>query len=970
MQQRSTKAGSNQQTRRNVTNAVQRQTAIGEGPSQSPSLGFISSNNGPLDHLLYLQGMVGNRAVGRLIQAKLAISQPGDQYEREADRVADTVIRMPEPAPHEEEATPVQTKPLTPQITLLVQRESAQLPEEAEEKVVVTSPLVQRVPVAVREDDEEEKVTPKLEPGAALQEEEKSVQAKLETDVAIRRQAKQDEQKKEEALESTPPIQRQMEDEDEGEAQIKPLFGSLSPILTSSPVSAKSPSPFVQRLCAECTDELAQTKPFDSRLFASRHVQAQRKDGPVSIPQVTPSVSANIRALQGGGSPLLQSTRAFFEPRFGADFSQVRIHTGARAAETAKSINARAFTVGRDVAFGKGQYSTESQDGRRLLAHELTHVVQQHAASSLEKAQRQPDTGGMTAGDAPASVAAPTPGPTASIPTAADTQSRDLINKALESRDPADVKRIKNFAAANQAEKLQLINILLNQGWVGPLDEYALEGIWKSFGDDVIAVASTDEGYRLWQNCIDRGAELDDIPAVAKLRGQFESDIKAVVTGYLSQNGKLVTDEMQRLGIPADESAALPAPTPEQTDEMQRMQSAAASVAKLQKAQEEARKIPVGYEIVTQMTPMGSEVTSCNLVEFNPYVRPPMASSPGNILLYCPSGPITPYDKVKEEYDKATKSIEGFLNLYPSLYAISRQGPSTTTAEFAAITNPAYARQQLGIAMHKLSYDIDETQSKLNSGDLNPLDLTPIHDQLLGGLKALSGVDWKLRLPESVVKDMVKDHRFAEALKALGLQTAAAALFMLAPFTGGASIYVMLAGLAVTGVKLYLSTEQYKTLAQAAKTSPKPGTELVTKGQVDEAKMAMEADQIAFALAVLAVGVAGAAKIIRAIRGPTPSAGAGGNGTASEFGDLSGMSRAQADKFLRSRGAAVKTTAGGYTEYKFPDKSTVWIRPDGEVVRTPAPQYGPDGSRINKGARLDQNGNPTTSHNTGEKLKD
>lgn len=73
------------------------------------------------------------------------------------------------------------------------------------------------------------------------------------------------------------------------------------------------------------------------------------------------------------------------------------------------------------------------------------------------------------------------------------------------------------------------------------------------------------------------------------------------------------------------------------------------------------------------------------------------------------------------------------------------------------------------------------------------------------------------------------------------------------------------------------------------------------------------------------------------------------------------MSRADVDAFLRSLNATVKTTAGGYTQYKFPDRSEVWIRPspDNEVVRTPAPTYSPDGYRTNKGARLDQNGNLT-----------
>lgn len=101
-----------------------------------------------------------------------------------------------------------------------------------------------------------------------------------------------------------------------------------------------------------------------------------------------------------------------------------------------------------------------------------------------------------------------------------------------------------------------------------------------------------------------------------------------------------------------------------------------------------------------------------------------------------------------------------------------------------------------------------------------------------------------------------------------------------------------------------------------------------------------------------------------------PGMGTGGNGTASDFGSLHGMSRADADAYLRSLGAEVKTTQGGYTHYRFPDKSEVAIRPDGEIIRIPKPQYGADGARINKGARLDEKGAPTQSHNTGERVVD
>lgn len=76
------------------------------------------------------------------------------------------------------------------------------------------------------------------------------------------------------------------------------------------------------------------------------------------------------------------------------------------------------------------------------------------------------------------------------------------------------------------------------------------------------------------------------------------------------------------------------------------------------------------------------------------------------------------------------------------------------------------------------------------------------------------------------------------------------------------------------------------------------------------------------------------------------------------------------DRFLRSLGAEVHTTAGGYTRYRFPDTSEVWIRPSGEVVRLPQREYGPQGQRTNKGARPDENGVLTSNHTTGERVED
>lgn len=81
--------------------------------------------------------------------------------------------------------------------------------------------------------------------------------------------------------------------------------------------------------------------------------------------------------LRSPGQPLGEDTRAFMEPRFGRDFSRVRVHTNSRAAHSAEMVNALAYTWGQDVVFGAGQYAPRTRKGRRLIAHELAHTIQQ-----------------------------------------------------------------------------------------------------------------------------------------------------------------------------------------------------------------------------------------------------------------------------------------------------------------------------------------------------------------------------------------------------------------------------------------------------------------------------------------------------------------------------------------------------------------------------------------------------------------
>src|ERR1700677_1305695 len=101
----------------------------------------------------------------------------------------------------------------------------------------------------------------------------------------------------------------------------------------------------------------------------------QRKAESPAKPASTPSPVA--QTLRSAGKPLDAGTKSFMESRFGHDFSQVRVHTDSQAAQSAKSVQAHAYTVGQNIAFAQGKYAPETSHGKKLLAHELAHTVQQ-----------------------------------------------------------------------------------------------------------------------------------------------------------------------------------------------------------------------------------------------------------------------------------------------------------------------------------------------------------------------------------------------------------------------------------------------------------------------------------------------------------------------------------------------------------------------------------------------------------------
>jgi hypothetical protein len=126
----------------------------------------------------------------------------------------------------------------------------------------------------------------------------------------------------------------------------------------------------LQRKCNACMEEEE-----ENRKIARKEVDSTSNES-VAVPSVVHDV------LQEPGRPLEPETRAFFEPRFGRDFSRVRVHTDDRASDSARKVHSAAYTVGQHVVFASGNFVPHVETGRRLLAHELAHVVQQGAARS------------------------------------------------------------------------------------------------------------------------------------------------------------------------------------------------------------------------------------------------------------------------------------------------------------------------------------------------------------------------------------------------------------------------------------------------------------------------------------------------------------------------------------------------------------------------------------------------------------
>ncbi len=238
----------------------------------------------------------------------------------------------------------------------------------------------------------------------------------------------------------------------------------------------RMPEPVAQRQCAACAASGASCPGCedDKRLL----VQGEK---PLGTEAASQSVSNSIVSDLGPGLPLDVATRSFFEPRLGHDFSRVRVHTGPAAEQSAKDLNAHAYTIGRDVVFGVGRFAPETNEGRRLLAHELTHVVQQGGGSPNSLSQVRHHAGAQSGlGPSPSvsrrliqrDLATPSPTPAAPPqPDLTEAQVRAAIRFNRDRYDDANTRLIQDILG-------------------GPVT-----GRWTR--ENIFAIAETQEEYGL-----------------------------------------------------------------------------------------------------------------------------------------------------------------------------------------------------------------------------------------------------------------------------------------------------------------------------------------------------------------------------------------------------------------------------------------------------------------------------------------
>lgn len=519
--------------------------------------------------------------------------------------------------------------------------------------------------------------------------------------------------------------------------------------------------------------------PQTVNLASSFFLQAQPMSD-IKIENSSPA-ERDIPTLQGG-SPLVARSRAFFENRMGWNFGDVRVHTDTQAASSAHALGARAFTIGNDIAFAQGEYRPGTPSGDRLLAHELTHVIQQSGSGSLQVQRMEAD---MFTEPAP---------------------------------DTGDKKT-----------GLDRIKEIHSNLWIGPMDEYELEKEWSKLDPTVAEKEKDEKGNNLFSKSIEYGMEPDNLegPHGAKIViKEFKDTVLNVAKRYLEGNLQDIGKEETSLGIGENQ------PTPNQKKARELLLNNAIQANFLDHFIKELGHIVVGYK--EKYNPKFEDMYQVS-VYFEPDQRPeipiPGVKDKGSTL----------FDETQKQYNEKHKSLMDIANKSPVIYvALKADSLETIVGKDGQPAEDPLAAIQAVFATAKQA--IQETKEK-KMPDWEQL--KPIHAQLLDGKLTETIFPFHQLWYKEIVKDEIGDFDRNQMLIDLGIGLAAAVCFViseLATVGAATAFWAAAGGLALGTVGVGRKAINYTELKTAAATGTSEASELVAKDQVEAAKIELVID--------------------------------------------------------------------------------------------------------------------------------
>jgi hypothetical protein len=277
------------------------------------------------------------------IQAKLNIGKSNDKFEIEADRVADQVVTNKQTSKTESffSPSPVMQKKLACD----VQKQEEQNKDVQQKTAAQTITPVVQLKEDLIQNKLDSRITEKRETNPVFSASKTLIQHKLEDKIL----------KKEEKIQN--------------KTEVKKTETASKNII--------SPKPLIQNKGEE---ENLQKKKEEEKQAKDDEKQLQKSPSGDASPSDNSNLESKLNSSKGGGSPLSGKVKTEMESGIGADFSNVRIHNDSNAVQMNKQLGAQAFATGNNIYFNEGKYNPNSKDGKHLLAHELTHTVQQGAA--------------------------------------------------------------------------------------------------------------------------------------------------------------------------------------------------------------------------------------------------------------------------------------------------------------------------------------------------------------------------------------------------------------------------------------------------------------------------------------------------------------------------------------------------------------------------------------------------------------